>query len=94
MCIVNLCFFGSNVGGWEKMRILRRGTGWLLALKGGHNMCISKIPQDNVNKITPCTLKHVTLSYRIQKFWLITIIFAISGEFSGANLCESLIFSP
>ena len=40
------------------------------------------------------------IGYRIafrryrRKFWWITIIFAISGEFAGANLCESLIFSP
>ena len=33
------------------------------------------------------------LQYR-RKFWWITIIFAICGEFSGANLCESPIFSP
>ena len=33
------------------------------------------------------------LQYR-QKFWWIAIIFAICGEFSSANLCESSIFSP
>ena len=39
------------------------------------------------------------IGYRIaflqycRKFWWITIIFAICGEFSSANLCESPIFS-
>ena len=33
------------------------------------------------------------LQYR-RKFWRIAIIFAICGEFSSANLCESPIFSP
>ena len=42
----------------------------------------------------------IHIGYRIafrryrRKFWWITIIFAISGEFSGANLCKSLIFLP
>ena len=33
------------------------------------------------------------LQYR-RKFWWIAIIFAICGEFSSANLCESPIFLP
>ena len=33
------------------------------------------------------------LQYR-RRFWWITNIFAICGEFSSANICEALIFSP
>ena len=33
------------------------------------------------------------LQYR-RKFWWIAIIFAICGEFSSANICESPIFLP
>ena len=49
--------------------------------------------EDNVVAEEHIGYRIAFLQYR-RKFWWIAIIFAICGEFSSANLCESPIFSP